>query len=73
MACSRGMLDCTARCQHWALVQAYRIERERQENARENAGGVYGPESEEWAAYGPLVTFHEWLQAFRSEAPPLAA
>lgn len=58
MPCSPGMRACRALCVHREMVQAYRLERGRQEVEREEATGGYATEI---AEYPPLITFKDWL------------
>lgn len=55
------MERCLATCLHYQFVQQYRLERQRLELERDTAVGAYGPGSEEWRDYGPLITFKQWL------------
>lgn len=56
------MAGCRALCLHRQLVEHYRIERERQLQARELATGGYATELDE---HGPVVTFRDWLEQHR--------
>jgi hypothetical protein len=58
MPCSPGMAGCHRGCLHRRFVQDYRIERHRQELAREDVTGGY--EAEE-ADHPPIITFKKWL------------
>lgn len=60
MPCSPGMLRCHRRCLHRQLVQDCRAARAAAEARRERATGLYAAEV---AAYGPLLTFRDWLTA----------
>ena len=53
---------------HENMVAEYRAARLAAEYARDVAVGAYGPGSQEWIEYGPLITFHEWLTAMRQVA-----
>lgn len=66
MPCSPGMSSCRAGCGHRALVMAYRVERHRQEMAREAVTGGYATEL---AEHPPLITFAEWLTQHAADVP----
>lgn len=59
MPCPPRMQGCRASCLHRQLVEAYRIERHRQEGEREAATGGYATELSE---YRQLVTFRQWIE-----------
>lgn len=59
MPCSPGMTRCKAACRHYRDVMDYRAARHAAELACEAATGAYPAEL---AAYGPLLTFKQWLQ-----------
>lgn len=70
MPCSPGMVACVATCLHRALVEDYRAERRRQEDAAEAASLGYATEWAEYTAANPLVTFGAWLK-FTAVPPEL--
>lgn len=66
---------------HREFMAAYYAAREADEQAREDAVGLYGPDSTEWAEYPhhQMITFKKWLIAMAGqrandpepqEAPP---
>lgn len=58
MPCSPGMRRCLTSCQHRRSVEEYRLARYAEEQAREATTLGYATEE---AAYGPLITFKDWL------------
>lgn len=60
MPCSPGMTRCARSCLHRQSVLAYRDARYAAELERETATGGYPAEVE---AYGPILTFKDWLTA----------
>jgi hypothetical protein len=59
------MADCKRSCLHRSSVMEYRTARLAGEQQRDEAVGVYGYDSEEWASYPPAITFKDWLQQMR--------
>jgi hypothetical protein len=56
------MTGCARSCRHRSFVRQYQAARSAGEQAREDAVGVYGEDSEEWAAFEPApITFKKWL------------
>ena len=64
MPCSPGMSKCRRDCLHRASVEAYRPARHAAELERERVTGGYPSEIE---AYGPILTFKDWLTATAGE------
>ncbi|EFQ84739.1 hypothetical protein HMPREF0063_10080 [Aeromicrobium marinum DSM 15272] len=52
---------CKADCLHRRLVQEYKAERIRQEDAAVEASIGYATEYAEYVAEHPLITFKDWL------------
>lgn len=62
MPCKTGMTGCARTCRHRAFVLEYQSARLAGEVAREEAVGIYGQDSPEWAEYRPPpVVFRDWL------------
>ena len=64
MPCSPGMSKCRRDCLHRSSVDAYRVARHAAELERERVTGGYPSEIE---AYGPILTFKDWLTATAGE------
>lgn len=64
MPCSPGMTKCRLDCLHRASVMAYRDARHAAELERERVTGGYPSEIE---AYGPILTFKDWITATAGE------
>jgi hypothetical protein len=47
------------------LVTEYRAARMNDEQRRDNAVGIYGEASQEWAEHGPLITFRVYLEQMK--------
>lgn len=64
MPCKQGMTGCARSCLHRAFVRQYQDARLAGEEARDEAVGTYGPDSQEWREYQPPpVVFRDWLVA----------
>ncbi len=68
MPCPPRMAGCRVGCLHRALVDAYRLERIRQEDEADAAAVGYATEYAEYVAENPLVTFKDWLLGSRTGA-----
>lgn len=75
MPCTPGMRGCQITCRHRELVQDYRLERWRQEQAAEQASAGYRAELADYLRDCPLITFQQWLtgRAMRPEDRDAAA
>lgn len=51
--------------QHLMLVTEYRAARMNDEQRRDEAVGIYGVDSAEWADHGPLITFRAYLEQMK--------
>lgn len=63
------MAGCPAVCGHRAIVTAYREERQRQEQAAEDASKGYAAEYADRVREHPLITFKQWLTHTKRREP----
>lgn len=54
--------------QHLMLVTEYRAARMNDEQRRDNAVGIYGCDSPEWAEHGSLITFRVYLEQMKGSS-----
>jgi len=73
MSCSPRMTKCAVGCLHRQFVMGYRQERQRCEQAAEEASRGYTTERREHLERWPLPTFKDWLVGSRRTEPQRVA
>jgi hypothetical protein len=69
MSCSPRMTNCAVGCLHRQFVMGYRQERQRCEEAAEEASRGYAAERREHLECSPPPTFKDWLIGSRRTEP----